>query len=186
MNRSLALAVASMVAMVSPLALAESTDGTSAKREFAMEIRLLERVAGKEQVQSLPKVTLFEGQRATISDLVQRPFVVAVSPQSDASLRPCIEVVSEGLTLDLVCHANGPDSVTLDATAEQSKIVKVDAVQIDEDTSIQQPHVKIAKSRHFVTTNTGKVFTIPLDGRKAGSSQRRAVITIREVRSATR
>jgi len=175
-----------MVALVSPLLGAESSSRSHEKREFAIEIRLVDCTKGKEEAHSCPKVTLFEGQRATISDLVQRPFVVAASPASDNARQPCIEVVSEGLTIDMVCHANGGGSVTLDATVEQSKIEKVDVVKIDEATSVQQPHVEIAKSRHFVTTKTGERFTIPLDGRKAGESQRRAVIMIREIEVAAR
>lgn len=73
-----------------------------------------------------PKVTLFNGQRATISDLVQRPFVIGLKKQEDEQLQPRIKTIDEGrnLTLRTVVSASG-DEVNLKGLFELSQIVDV-------------------------------------------------------------
>ncbi len=50
-----------------------------------------------------PKVTLFNGQKATISDSVQRPFVVGVSRNESGKLEPEIKIFEDGVKL--TCRA---------------------------------------------------------------------------------
>ncbi|QDT45240.1 Regulatory protein BlaR1 [Gimesia alba] len=73
-----------------------------------------------------PKVTLFNGQRATISDLVQRPFVIGLKKQENDQLQPRIKTIDEGrnLTLRPVISATGSE-VNLKGLIELSQIVDV-------------------------------------------------------------
>jgi hypothetical protein len=164
-----------------PLRAADPKVADVGTRQFAVECRIVDATSGKQQVQTCPKVTVFEHQRASMVDQVQRPFVIAASPAGDKACKPHIVVLPEGLAIDLACHANGPVSVTLDVTIEQPKIVDVDEVQVDAQTTVQQPQVVIAKSRHFAICKGGEPLTITLDGRKLGKSKRWAEFVVREI-----
>jgi beta-lactamase regulating signal transducer with metallopeptidase domain len=48
-----------------------------------------------------PKVTLFNGQKALVSDAVQRPFVVGLEKQPSQAIKPRVEVVEEGTKISL-------------------------------------------------------------------------------------
>lgn len=63
-----------------------------------------------------PKVTVFNGQSATIADVAQRPFVTNVEPQEDGSLKPMVEVFESGLKVMLrpVTTGNGTVELTFD------------------------------------------------------------------------
>ncbi len=179
---SLPLVCVAALLAVSEAPAAEPQTPVNYDRQFAIECRLIDASSGKQQVQTCPKVTLFEHQKASITDLVLRPFVIAASPVGDKASQPHIEALPEGLTIDLACHANGSGPVTLDVTIEQPKIVAVDEVKVDSNTSVQQPRVEIAKSRHFAVCKDGEPLTIALDGRKLGKSKRWAEFVVREVR----
>jgi len=58
----------------------------------------------RSNVMQAPKVTLFNGQNATISDMVQRPFVTSVVPvvgDFAAAQQPVITVLSEGTAVNV-------------------------------------------------------------------------------------
>jgi len=58
----------------------------------------------RSNVMQAPKVTLFNGQNATISDMVQRPFVTSVIPvvgDFAAAQQPVITVLSEGTAVNV-------------------------------------------------------------------------------------
>ncbi len=179
---SLLLVCVAVLLATSGARAAEPQSPVNYDRQFAIQCRLIDASSGKQQVQACPKVTVFEHQRASIVDLVQRPFVIAASPAGGKAQQPHIVVLPEGLAIDLACHANGASSVTLDVTIEQPKIVDVDEVQVDAQTTVQQPRVEIAKCRHFAICKSGEPLTIALDGRKFGTSKRWAEFVIREVR----
>jgi hypothetical protein len=183
MSRSLLLvATAAATLMSASLAsTAEPESKVNEARQFAIECRLVDATSGKQQAQLCPKVTVFEHQRAAFSNLVQRPFVVAVSPTADKAQKPHIEVLPEGVTIDLACHSNGQASVTLDVTIEQSKIGDVEVIKVDDQTSIQQPRMAIAKSRHFIAAKGGAPFAIPLDNQPLEKSKRWADFVIIEL-----
>ncbi|QDV53307.1 M56 family metallopeptidase [Gimesia fumaroli] len=92
-----------------------------------------------------PKVTLFNGQRATISDLVSRPFVIGLKKQEGEQLQPRIKAIDEGrnLTLRTVVSASG-DEVNLKGLFELSQIVDVNLFTTPvagKDAVIQIPRV---------------------------------------------
>lgn len=139
-------------------------------RQFTIECRVIDESGAKRSVSLCPRVTVFEHQRATITDQVKRPFVVAVAPRGDA-FEPIIEVLPEGWTIEVACHACAGNKATLDVTLERSQITKVDVEALDAKTNVQRPQVALTKSRHFQTVRSGEPLTIPLDGKPLADSQ---------------
>jgi beta-lactamase regulating signal transducer with metallopeptidase domain len=72
-----------------------------------------------------PKVTLFDGQTASIADQVQRPFVTGVDPQANGRMQPVVSIVDEGLSFVLTPKTSDDDSVTLAFKVKASSIGKV-------------------------------------------------------------
>ena len=72
-----------------------------------------------------PRVTIFDGQTATISDQVRRPFVTGVDPKADGRMQPVISVVDEGLSFELTPKADDDNSITLVFKVKTSSIGKV-------------------------------------------------------------
>jgi hypothetical protein len=153
------------------VAAAEPADDAAGKeRAYVVESRLIDKRSGKEQSRRGPRMTVFEGQKANVNDLVQRPFVVAVSPP-DGSLKPVIEVLNDGWRVDYVCHASGPDHVLLDLTIERAEISEVKELKLAEGITVQQPQVAIAKARRFESVRPGEPVMIPLDGKPDEKSE---------------
>ncbi|MHB1030511.1 MAG: M56 family metallopeptidase [Pirellulaceae bacterium] len=72
-----------------------------------------------------PKVTLFDGQMASITDQVRHPFVTGVDPKADGRLQPVVSIVDEGLSFVLTPKAGDDDSVSLAFEVRASSIGKV-------------------------------------------------------------
>lgn len=152
-------------------------------RQFAIECRIVDRSSDEAKALACPKVTVFAHKRATISELIQRPFVVAVS-DTDGGKQPVIEVLSDGWTIDLACHASGPKHVTVDLTIEEMRIVDVEVRRVDGDTNIQVPQVDHSKLRRFVTRKPGESFIVALDGKPPAESNRYAEFVVNELAAA--
>jgi hypothetical protein len=95
-----------------------------------------------------PKVTLFNGQTAIVSDTSQSPFVVGVTPVIGpfaTAYKPQIRVVSEGTILRLRPVADRSGVVHLDFAASFSKIQEVRTATFNrsptDGTTIQIPKV---------------------------------------------
>lgn len=92
------------------------------------ELAQLVRTASADREGSImfaPKVTLFNGQKAAISDQVKRPFVTGVDPQADGSMQPVVSIVDEGLSFLLTPRVESDGSVTLAFEVNASSIGKV-------------------------------------------------------------
>lgn len=92
-----------------------------------------------------PKVTVFNGQRASVSDIVQRPFVIGLQKNENAELKPKIKVIDDGrnLTFRTVISDEGSE-VNLRGLIELSQIVDVNlyTTQIaGKERTIQIPRV---------------------------------------------
>ena len=72
-----------------------------------------------------PKVTMFDGQTASIADQVQRPFVTGVDPKADGRMQPVVSLVDDGISLELTPRAGDADSITLAFKVTASSIGKV-------------------------------------------------------------
>jgi bla regulator protein blaR1 len=96
-----------------------------------------------------PKVTVFNGQTACVSDIAQSPFVVGVAPvegqEATGARQPQTRVVSEGTMLQLRPIADQSGTIHLDFAATFSKIQKVDTVNFTpastNGTTLQIPEV---------------------------------------------
>lgn len=72
-----------------------------------------------------PKVNMFDGQTASISDQVQRPFITGINPKADGRMQPVISVVDEGLSFVLTPKIGDNNSIHLDFRVKVSNIGKV-------------------------------------------------------------
>jgi hypothetical protein len=97
-------------------------------------------------VRHAPKVTLFNGQLASILDLSQTPFVVGLRDASAGVPQPKIAVVDEGIKLSLrAIQSSDSSKVQLDARVELSEIGEVRTASTlvrGEPITIQIPRVK--------------------------------------------
>lgn len=112
--------------------------------------KLIERCLADKRSNMLqaPKVTVFNGQTAFVSDTSQSPFVVGLTPEvgpSGAVYQPQIRVVSEGTTLQLRPVADRSGVVHLDFAATFAKIQEVGTATFNRSPSdaatIQMPTV---------------------------------------------
>ena len=114
-----------------------------------------------------PKVTLFNGQSATVADAVQRPFVVAVTTVGDEvrAAQPHIRVVECGRIVRLRPLLRKTNKVWLDYDVKVSRIgdvftTTVQAAGLDEPVSIQVPEVHTARIESAVEFELGKTVVI--------------------------
>jgi bla regulator protein blaR1 len=93
-----------------------------------------------------PKVTIFNGQQATICDVTQTPFVIGMRENKDGLRVPKIAVVEEGVKITLrAARTADPGRVQLSARIALSQIGEVRTVSNalrEEAASIQIPRVK--------------------------------------------
>ncbi len=71
-----------------------------------------------------PRVTIYDGQTASVADQVQRPFVTGVDRKADGRMQPVVSVVAEGLSFVLTPKAGDDDCVTLAFKVMASNIVR--------------------------------------------------------------
>ncbi len=103
----------------------------------------------RSNIMSAPKVTLFNGQTAEISDSVQRPFVVDVVPvtvEHVTAHQPVIQVLEEGTATHLRTVANHENVVQIDCRIAHTTISNVETVRlarlgVQRGVSIQRPHL---------------------------------------------
>ncbi len=84
-----------------------------------------------------PKVTVFDGQTASIADQVQRPFVTGVDPTVEGTLQPVVSILDEGLKFVFTPTVGDDDSVTLAFEVSASSIGKVSYANLPIRTSDQ-------------------------------------------------
>ncbi len=100
-----------------------------------------------------PKVTMFNGQRGVISDVVQRPFVtdvLEISGDNSAALQPKISVFEDGWKFSLMTTASADEDVNLQMVFTHSSVDGVKLASLpngrgndpEERVTIQVPTVK--------------------------------------------
>lgn len=129
-----------------------------------------------------PKVTMFNGQTATIADQIQRPFVTGVEPGEGGQIKPVVTMFYEGKKLKLspVVQSNG--EMELSFEAETSLIDEVATATLpirlpdDKATSflVQVPSVDMTKVSATVKLKKGESILLayphvekPVHGRKS-------------------
>ena len=79
-----------------------------------------------------PKVTLFNGQFASIQDLTQRPFVTNMRPAGDvgSDMEPVVELVSDGTQIELIVDVTETMDIELQAVVTLSQTQKVELANL--------------------------------------------------------
>lgn len=118
-------------------------------------------------VLATPKVTLFNGQSATIADTVQRPFVVGVTTVGgkEMGVQPQIRVVESGNVVRVRPLLRGTNRLWLDYDVKVSHIEDVDETTVqaagwDEPVTLQVPKVFTARVESAVEFELDKTVII--------------------------
>ena len=79
-----------------------------------------------------PKVTVFNGQIASIEDFIQRPFVTSMRLADDAGhkMEPVVEMVGEGTQIELIADVTEEIEIELQAIVNLSHIQKVELANL--------------------------------------------------------
>ena len=97
-----------------------------------------------------PKITMFPGQRGAISDGSQRPFVTSVRPvtkDGKTIVEPVIEILTEGLSIDLTMSIDGRQ-IDMQSAISFSEIGDVDTFTFvpegtDKEATVQVPERRV-------------------------------------------
>lgn len=111
-----------------------------------------------------PKVTLFNGQSATVEDCIQRPFVVAMKRTAEGTA-PVVRIVREGFSLNVRPKLSGQQNVRLDLTLNLSEIRNVETATLlggknQKSMTVQVPEVASTKIRSVVDMKLGQTMLI--------------------------
>ncbi|MDB5391312.1 MAG: hypothetical protein JWM11_6958 [Planctomycetaceae bacterium] len=111
-----------------------------------------------------PKVTVFNGQQATIEDSITRPFIVGHQP-ADKGMSPVIRLLKEGWFLSLMPKKLDQDLVSLNMTLQQSKINRIEtallpAVDKQPALTVQIPEQSVTKIQTLVELKPGQSLLI--------------------------
>lgn len=92
------------------------------------KFNLIQAAQGDEHSQCVfnPKATLFNGQKASIANQVQRPFVIGVHQAESGELKPKLKVITEGMTLEIRPLLSADHTaVHVEVLVKQSQISRV-------------------------------------------------------------
>ena len=89
---------------------------TASTRQYVVECKIVSDDP-KELSFTVPKVTAWDGVKASISDTSQCPFVVAVKTE-DGLDTPVTQSITEGTTVEMTVRGHGDDKAILDLTVE--------------------------------------------------------------------
>jgi beta-lactamase regulating signal transducer with metallopeptidase domain len=107
-----------------------------------------------------PKVTLFDGQTAGITDQVQRPFVTGVDLKADGVMQPVVSIVGEGLSFLLTPRSGDDNSVTLAFEVRASSIGKVSYANLPIKASVSaepQFTVQVPATEQYAVSSSVKL-----------------------------
>ncbi len=104
---------------------------------------------GSKPVDSMPKVTLFEGQYAVVQSTSLRPFVVGVhstgEEQPEAAVNPTVQVLQDGFELGLLGRIVDRGRIVLQTAWTMSAVENVDVMKVasarHNDIAVQAPEV---------------------------------------------
>lgn len=137
--------------------------------EAAFLIRRIQQDA-ESNMMFAPKVTLFNGQVASITDEVQRPFVTGVQPGSgnQTAFQPIIEVVSKGWRFGIRAEVTEDEDVDLLCNLTETKIMDVELANLpfrlknnpSATTTVQVPNVAKTSVNSSVRLKDGESLLI--------------------------
>ncbi|MGO9112804.1 MAG: hypothetical protein ACLP9L_26525 [Thermoguttaceae bacterium] len=123
-------------------------------------------------------MTCAEGEKVSIRDLSQTPFVTGITAVESGKADPHIVVLEEGTLVEVTVAGRQPGGATVDVTVEQSQIGKVKIKAIGPNTSVQIPDVDIHKKRAIDFVKFGEPMVIPLAAKVAGETMPRVELVI--------
>lgn len=136
---------------------------------------------------AFPALSLADGERGTLSETSQSPFVTAVTPVTgpntkEAAQLPHIVVLDEGMKIDVMVMGRQPGGVSVDVTVEESQITAVDVKLVSPQTSVQAPSVDTRKKRVFDFAKFGEPLAVFLGKNPAKGAAPRIelVVAVRE------
>ncbi len=117
-----------------------------------------------------PNITLFNGQRASVSDEIHRPFVTGVRKVANrtAQFQPIIQTVSEGWCLHLHSEVTEDKGVDLQCVITESKLLDVEFAHLpysskddlNPDVTVQVPNVRRKSLKSSVRLAAGESLLI--------------------------
>lgn len=117
-----------------------------------------------------PKVTLFNGQFASIQDLTQRPFVTNMRPAGDvgSDMEPVVELVSDGTSIELIADVTETMDIELQAVVTLSQTQQVELANLpfasrdnpEANVTVQVPSVNRMLIRSNVRLSDGESLLI--------------------------
>lgn len=115
---------------------------------------------------SCPRVTMFNGQSASIKDCVRRPFITNVRLDSKRQVVQEVEILDEGNSLELTTEITPGNSVTVQACFTQSEITEVRKATVPlnagRTADVQVPIVKKNKVEVAVAAADGETILISI------------------------
>lgn len=112
-------------------------------REFMIEMQR----SAQGRILFAPKVTLFNGQHATIADIAKRRFVTDVEQQADGKLRPVAKELETGLRVVFQTVVTERGQVNLDLELQTSKIDSVELANLPIQDGTDANHVTVEVPR---------------------------------------
>jgi hypothetical protein len=129
-----------------------------AGKYFVIQTRFL-RADGSELMG--PKVSVVDGQTASIKNGSETPFVTRLMKTSDGETQPSIEFLDEGVSIKLKAVGDTDGLINVDATVELSRIASVATKKVAQ-TSRQSPRQSTQTVRAIESVSPGEKLSIPL------------------------
>ena len=117
-----------------------------------------------------PKVTMFNGQKGSIQDLTQKPFVTNMRLAGDtgSKMEPVVEMVGEGTQIELMTDVTEKMDIELQAIVNLSQIQKVELANLpfaspdnpERNVTVQVPSVNRTLIRSSVRLSRGQSLLI--------------------------
>lgn len=137
-------------------------------------VQLLTDVQGatRSNVLYVPKLTLLNGQRITVSDVVPRPFVASATPAVNGAVQPIVTTVDEGFRISIRPSTSGDGQIELSVDFSAVEIGEVRQVGLtlknsDRPSSaitVQSPDVRETSTTAAVRLAAGESFLISVPG----------------------
>jgi hypothetical protein len=134
----------------------QRTKDTKSVRQYTVDCRIASDNP-KELSFAVPKVTVRDGEKASISDTSQRPFAVAAKTECGVK-KPITQAITEGTTIEMTVRSHGDDKAILDLTVELSSARDVPSE------NGQSVRVNFEKGRVIECVSLGKKVTTPMRG----------------------
>jgi len=129
---------------------------TESTRQYVIECRIASDNP-KELSFAVPKVTVRDGVKASVSDTSQRPITVAVKTEGRIDT-PVTQTITEGTTIEMTVRSHGDDKAILDLSVE---LCGANEAPCENGRSVR---MSFAKGRVIECVSLGKKVKAPMHG----------------------